>query len=114
MATHEDAMVLVQLMRWGTELGIENASRAVLSDSFDPRTAASTDESVAKLLEFGEGVGTLCKHGLLDAVLAHDLWAFAFMWGRLEPAARRARERFKEPRLFENFEALARTSPATG
>ncbi len=113
MATHDDAMVLVQLLRWGTELGIENASKAVLSDSFDPRTAATTDESVAKLLEFGEGVGTLCKHDLLERGLAHDMWAFSLIWGRLEPAARRARERFKEPRLFENFEALAGSGPAT-
>jgi hypothetical protein len=113
MASHEDAVLLVQLFRWGTQLGIENASKAVLSESFDPKTASVNDESVAKLLEFGEGVGTLCKHNLLDGALAHDTWAFTLVWTRLEPAARRQRERFNEPRLYENFEALATSELAT-
>jgi hypothetical protein len=113
MASHEDAVLLVQLLRWGTELGIENASKAVLSESFDPKTASVNDESVARLLEFGEGVGTLCKHSLLDRALVQDTWAIALVWTRLEPAARRQRERFKEPRLYENFEALATSELAT-
>jgi hypothetical protein len=112
MATHEDAVLLVQLFRWGTELGVENASKAVLSESFDPKTASVNDESVARLLEFGEGIGTLCKHRLLDRALVEDTWAIALVWSRLEPAARRQRERFNEPRLYENFEALATPSLA--
>jgi hypothetical protein len=113
MASHEDAVLLVQLFRWGTELGIESASKAVLSESFDPKTASVNDESVAKLLEFGEGVGTLCKHSLLDRALVHDTWAITLAWTRLEPAARRQRERINEPRLYENFEALATSELAT-
>jgi hypothetical protein len=113
MATHEDAVLLVQLLRWGTELGIENAAKAVLSESFNPKTASVNDESVAKLLEFGEGVGTLCKHSLLDRALVHDTWGITAVWTRLEPAARRERERLNEPRLYENFEALATSELAT-
>jgi len=49
MASHEDAMLLVQLFRWGTQLGIENASKAVLSESFDPKSASVN------------GCGTRCR-----------------------------------------------------
>jgi hypothetical protein len=49
----------------------------------------------------------LVKHGLLDRDLVVDMWAVASVWKRLESAIRRERERTGEPRLYENFEALA-------
>jgi hypothetical protein len=107
MATHEDAVLLVQLLRWGTEKGLVEAVNAVFADDFDPEHASTRDAAVLNLLEFGEGVGTLVKYDLLDRDLVLDTWAIALVWRRLEPAARRERDRIGEPRLFENFEALA-------
>jgi len=107
-ATYDDAAVVLQLVRWGTEMGLDEAAHAVFSDGFDPETASVDHVHVRKLLNFGETVGTLVKHEILDRVLAEDLWWIDGSWKRVGPAARRERERLGEPRLYENFDALAR------
>ena len=106
--THEDAVLMVQLAQWGTSLGIESAMPHVFSDEFDPNSAdVMVDEAVRKILMFGESIATLTKHDLLSAKLVRDwLWVEG-MWSRVGPAALKQRERFSEPRLYENFEALA-------
>ncbi|HUH81199.1 MAG TPA: hypothetical protein VLZ06_07720 [Solirubrobacteraceae bacterium] len=106
--TAEDARLLVQLARWGTALGIEEVLPSLLDESFDPDIAdAMADRPVRTMLMFGESVGTLVKHGLLNDELVHDwLWVEG-IWSRVGPAAVRLRERLDEPRLYENFEALA-------
>lgn len=106
--THEDAQLIVQLARWGTELGVEHAVSRVFADDFDPDSADMlTDEAVRTLLVYGESIGTLTKHNLLSAQLVRDwLWVDG-IWARVSAAAMRQRERFGEPRLYENFEALA-------
>lgn len=111
MATHEDAVLMVQLWRWSTEMGGDEAAEVVLADDFDPEAASSRDPAVSKLLNIGESVGTLVKHGLLDRDLVDDAWAVQLVWSRIGPAARRERERLNEPRLFENFEALVAKAP---
>jgi hypothetical protein len=107
MANHDQASVLVQLAQWGTALGLEDALPVLFSDDFDPDAATTDDAHVIRLLEFGELVGTLTKHGLLDADLALDAWWVSGAWARVAPAAMRDRERLGEPGLYENFEALA-------
>jgi hypothetical protein len=106
--TYEDAQLMVQLARWGTELGIGDALPHVFADDFDPDSAdVLDDESVRTLLVFGESIGTLTKHNLLSAELVRDwLWVRG-IWERVGPAAIRQREKFGEPKLYENFEALA-------
>jgi hypothetical protein len=106
--TYEDAQLMVQLARWGTELGVGDAIPRILADDFDPDSAdVLTDEAVRTLLLFGESIGTLTKHNLLSAELVHDwLWVEG-IWARVASAAMRQRDRFREPRLYENFEALA-------
>ncbi len=110
VATHEDAMLAVQLMRWGAEMGLEDALHTVFTEEFDP-DAVTDDPSVRKVLTFGEVIGTLVKHDLLDRDFLIDLLWVEGMWSRVGPTARRARERASEPRLYENFEALV-SSPA--
>jgi hypothetical protein len=106
--TREDAQLLVQLAQWGTALGIGEAMPAIFEDDFDPEIAdAMNDTPVRIMLTFLETIGTLTKNGLLNAELVRDwLWVEG-VWERVGPAARAARERFNQPRLFENFEALA-------
>ncbi len=106
--TRDDALLMVQLARWSTELGVQDALPQIFADDFDPDTAdAFSDESVRTMLTFGESVATLTKNNLLSAELVHDwLWVEG-VWSRVAPAARRQREKFGEPRLYENFEALA-------
>jgi len=102
-------MLMVQLAQWGTSLGIQEAMPHVFAEDFDPQTAdAMSDGAVRTMLMFGESIGTLTKHGLLSVELVDDwLWVEG-IWARVGPAALRQRERLGEPRLYENFEALAK------
>jgi hypothetical protein len=106
--TRDDAQLMVQLAQWGTALGLEEALVDVFTDDFDPEHADPLrDAPVRKILQFGESIATLTKHELLSAELVNDwLWVKG-LWSRVGPAALRARELYGEPRLYENFEALA-------
>ncbi len=106
-ATYDDANLVIQIVRWGTEMGLTDAVVALLADEFDPETASTDDPSVLKVLNFGEVVGTLVNQGVLDRGLVLDMWWMAGLWTRVGPAARRQREHLGEPRLSENFEKLA-------
>jgi hypothetical protein len=107
--TRDDAHLMVQLARWGTELGLGEALPHVLADDFDPETADIGDDAgVRTILQFGESIATLTKHELLSAELVNDWLWVGGLWSRVGPAALRAREKYGEPRLYENFEALAK------
>jgi hypothetical protein len=106
-ATYDDANLVVQIVRWGTEMGLPEAVQAMWDSDFDPETASTDDPAVQKVLGFGEVIGTLVKQGVLDRGLALDMWWIEGLWSRVAPAARRQRERLGEPRLSENFEKLA-------
>ena len=106
--THEDAQLMLQLAQWGTALGIEEATAEVFAESFNPQTTASMESAaVRNLLMFCESIGTLTKHDLLSVQLVTDWLWIEGLWARLGPAALKLRERFGEPRLYENFEVLA-------
>jgi hypothetical protein len=106
--THEDAELMVQLAQWSTSLGLEDAAARVFADDFDPDTADATDEAVRKVLQFNETIGTLVKNDLLSAELVYDWLWIKGVWARVGPAALKQREKAGEPRLYENFEALAK------
>jgi hypothetical protein len=107
--THHDAVLMVQIAQWGTSLGIEGALTKLFADDFDPAKADGTnDEAVRNVLHYGESIGTLTKHDLLSRELVDDwIWVDG-LWSRVGPAAIRLREKLGEPRLYENFEALAK------
>jgi hypothetical protein len=107
MADKGDATLIVQLAQLGTSMGLQAAMRVVFSDEFDPEAANARDESVAVLLNFGETVATLTKHGLLDTELVLDWLWISGIWARVGPAARKARDEHGVVQLFENVEALA-------
>jgi hypothetical protein len=105
-ATYDDANLVMQIVRWGTEMGLAEAVVTVLADEFDPQTASPEDPSVRKVLNFGEVIGTFVNQGVLDRGLVMDMWWMEGLWSRVGPAARRQREHLGEPRLSENFEKL--------
>jgi hypothetical protein len=107
MADREDAALLVQLAQWGTALNIEEALQTIFADDFDPQTASWKEPVVARVLQFGETVGTLTKNGLFDTALALDWLWVSGIWQRVGPAAQRARDEAGVQELYENFEALA-------
>lgn len=106
-ASYEDANLVMQIVRWGSEMGLPDAVKAVLADDFDAEGADPEDDSVQKVLQFGEVIGTFVNQGVLDRGLVMDMWWMEGLWARVAPTAKRQRERFSEPRLFENFEKLA-------
>jgi len=94
-------------MRWNAESGVDEALGALFNPGFDPLTAAQDDENVRKVLTFGETVGALVRHHVLDAELISDVYWWEGIWRRVSHHALFAREDSGEPRLYENFEALA-------
>lgn len=106
-ASREDANLIVQLCRWGTEMGLEDAMAEVFSPDFDPIAVADEgDASTRKILYFFEFVGTFVKQGLLDRDLVFDLWYVQGIWGRVQPHVESARTKSGVAQLYENFEAL--------
>ncbi len=106
--TRDDAQLMIQIAQWGTSLGIQDAMPRIFADDFDPDTAeAMSDQAVRTMLTFGETIATLTKNDLLSVELVRDwLWVEG-IWSRVGPAALKQRDKFGEPRLYENFEALA-------
>ena len=106
--TRDDAQLMIQIAQWGTSLGIQDAMPRIFADDFDPDTAeAMSDQAVRTMLTFGETIATLTKNDLLRVELVRDwLWVEG-IWSRVGPAALKQRDKFGEPRLYENFEALA-------
>src|SRR4051812_15384745 len=105
--THEEAMLLMQIAHFGTDTGLPEATRALMSPGFNPEAVEARDPHVHAVLEVGEMLGTFVKNDLLSRDLVTDLFWIEGMWERVGPAALKMREQLGEPRLFENFEALA-------
>jgi hypothetical protein len=103
----DDAKMIVELARWGTEMGLEDALAKLFQPNFDPTSANDDDPSVRKVLWFYETVGTLVKRGALSGDFVKDVWWVEGMWPLVEPHVLAAREGSGEARLYENFEALA-------
>ena len=104
-ATYDDANLLVQLLRLDAEMGLDDAMSAVFEPSFDPN-ATMDDPNVRKILFFGEAVGAMVKHDVLDLALVQDVYWFDGLWQKVSAHALAAREMENEPSLYENFESL--------
>ena len=63
-ATYDDAALMVQLLRWGTELGLDESVHAVMS-VFPSRIRhrPTMTQTVRKVLTFGEAVGDVRQAG---------------------------------------------------
>jgi hypothetical protein len=105
--THEDAVLVVELAKFGAMIELGDAAGKIFADDFDPETADLGDPAVRTVLGFNETVATLVKNGLLDRDLVLDWLWVAGTWDRVGPAAKRAREQSGSSVLYENFEALA-------
>jgi len=106
VATYEDAALLVQLLRWDTESGVDEALSTIFREDFDGEQAAPDDPNIRKVLMFGEAIGALVKHHVLDRDLIRDVYWFDGIWSRVRFHALAAREHENEPSLYENFELL--------
>jgi hypothetical protein len=110
VATYEDANLLIQTMRWGTEMGLDDAMAEIFSDGFDPETAPMDNRSVRIVLSFGETVGALVKNDVLNRDLLLDIFWAEGIWPRVSRHALAVREQAGDARLYEHFEALVANS----
>jgi hypothetical protein len=121
--TKEDARLIVDLARLYIESESNKAAALFWSEDFPrnpeefrQRYPLSSDEArqVFAALGFFETVATLWKHELIDGELLLDWLSVGGAWGRLREIALDMREQAGEPRLWENFEALAQAQAPAG
>jgi hypothetical protein len=105
--TNDDAVLVVELAKWGAMSDVGEALGTIFADDFDPDVATINDPSVRTVLNFFETVATLVKNDLLNRELVYDWLWVAGPWDRVGPAAMRFRESAGAPALYENFEELA-------
>ncbi len=119
-ATHEDATLLVQLAQLGATRDID-AADWLNSERFDPDyetfVAANPPGSegfrtTVRIAQHYELIGSLWKHGLLNEELLFDTYLVTLLWDRMKGFVLGQREQLGEPRLGENFEALAEAQRA--
>jgi hypothetical protein len=106
--THDDAMLIVELSKFGAMIGVPEAARRIFAEDFDPETAKATEPPVSTLIGYFETISTLVKNGLLNGELVRDWVYVAGVWERAGPAVLRMREATGAAVLYENFEALAK------
>jgi hypothetical protein len=104
---HEEAMVLLQVMTFGQQIGVMKATSALWADDFDPSDPGEHVESVRTVLYYGEMLGTFVKSGALSRALVNDMLWIGGLWEKVGPFALQARRDAGVPGLWENFEALA-------
>ncbi|HET9093500.1 MAG TPA: hypothetical protein VFN36_00325 [Solirubrobacteraceae bacterium] len=105
--TRDDATLMIQIAQWMATSGVNETMPALWASDFDPETADPQSAPVRLALGVFETIGTLVKHDLLSFELVKDWMWLEGIWSRVGPAALRMRAEAGEPRLYENFEALA-------
>src|SRR5215213_6846819 len=106
---HEDATLIVELAKWGSMIGLPEASRTIFSDDGSRDSAEALDPHIQTVLVFHETVGTLVKNDLLDRDLVLDWLWVSGAWDRVGTAALESRAAAGESLLWENFETLAQS-----
>lgn len=119
--THEDALLMLQLAQWGAVSGLAEATNWMWSDQFivdfaeftkKYPTGSNEARYANQICGYYETLGTLYKHGLLNEDLLFDWLAVPLVWNRIKGFALGVRQTVGEPRLYENFEAMANAQVA--
>lgn len=115
--THQDATLMLQLAQWGSAMGISEEMGWMWSDQFLPDYAEFVEKcppgseefaKAVKICGWYETIGTLYKQGLFNEELLFDWLAVALVWDRIKGFAFGWRKETGEPRIYENFEAMAK------
>ncbi len=112
---------MLQIAQWGAAAGYPASSSWVWSDRFVadfaefekkyPRGSES-NRHVNMVCSYFETLATLWKHGLFHEDLLFDWLAVSMVWDRVSGYALGARQAGGNPRIYENFEALANAQVA--
>jgi hypothetical protein len=121
--TREDALLILQAQ---LQLVLSNTPSALSftsSPEFDPDYKKFVHDhppgteafaTAMKIATYYEGLGTMWKHGLINEDLLFDWMAVHMVWERMKNFVLGGRADSGEPRLGENFEAMANASAAWG
>lgn len=114
--TAADAQIILQLLQLNAASGA-NAGWDLLQAYETPPTLAqfrkkyprgtTEQQQVSAFIGSCEAIGTFVKQGVLNEALVQDLFWVAGAWKRAEKICKGLRKEAGEPRLYENFEALA-------
>jgi hypothetical protein len=117
--THQDATVLLKLYEFGGDPHLQEAWKFIFSDDFIddyqafiskyPATSDQHDYFFHYSAWF-ELLGTLWKHKLISEALLFDWILVPPRWQRVEKLIAGYREESGEPRMYENFEAMAKAA----
>jgi hypothetical protein len=97
---------MLQLLRWSTEMNIDEAYSVIFDPEFDPNATDTGNPVVGRILMLGETIGAMVKHGVLNRDLVLDIFWADGIWKLVGPSALKVRESAGDARLYENFEAL--------
>jgi hypothetical protein len=117
--THEDAELMIQIAQWSSLHGLSEAQNWVWSDDasledyaqFNAKHPRGSEGRLKanKVCQFYETLGTLYKQGLFSGDLLFDWLAVDSTWDRVKAFALGVRAEAADPRLYENFEAAAKS-----
>ena len=117
--TYQDARIVLELMEYNAAAGLSEAMNWLWSDQFVPEYAefnrkyplgSKGNIDAMKILGYFETIGTFWKHRLINEDLLFDWLAVEMVWDRIKGFALGTRQEAKEPRLYENFEAVAKAA----
>jgi len=115
--TYQDADIMLKMAQLGVDMNLGELTGWLYSDEFDPdyaefskKYAPDSDQAnkIRTLLIWYETLGTLYKHELFNGELLFDWVLVKAPWERLKSFALAQRQESGNPRIFENFEALAK------
>lgn len=115
--TYEDAHLMVQLVRWGTETGLNEATVFVLSDDFledfeefEKKYPLGSQEHryAMNICNWHESLAAFWVNGLMSEKLINDMVAVVMVWARIKNFALGIRDKYGNPSIYEHFEALAK------
>ena len=104
--TQEEARLMIELSRWGTDMGLEEALAALFVPGTDTKVGADDDPNVRKVLWFFEFVGALVKRDAISLAFVRDVWWVDGIWPLVKGHVQQAREGSGEATLYEHFEAM--------
>ena len=117
--TYQDTTILLHLMQMSIMAGLSKAMNWMWSDqfildynNFINKYPVGGEEygKFSKICGHYETIGTLWKHKLINEELLFDWLAVDIIWNRVKEVALGVRQESGEPRLFENFEAMAKAA----
>ena len=113
--TYQDAKLIIQMAQLSS--GMNTAKAWTWSDKFIPdfsefiKQYPRGSEEYSNVMEvcgWMELLVTFYKHKLINEELLFDWLAVDLVWNRLKGFVLGVREQAEYPRLYENFEALAK------